>query len=492
MRQDDDDRGGAVVDRWNAWRLIIGAPAADDAIARESPCAISRQTADVPLSSSLSVLDVDSLRAIAAHLQEDAKLVRVDTECCPAVLALALCSRLLHVAMCPLLASMHQSQKARREGFLQTCLMLGTTWDALVDAHSLHVTRGYRHCTGCGTALPNCRFLFAQTPHASYRRPADEVIENAAAHDNDGEAEEAGEEEGSVEAEQQQEEAEEPPILELERGLPYCAHCWRYAYGLSMRPGATGFEQTWEAPIEEGSYALVQDFANVEELDSPLLSLEEFSQSDHWINNHEYGPNTRALHVGLNASGYVLAMGPTAGRALQRAMHVADLLSSGYADHILSLVLSGCELDDAAMELLSRALVGNCLFLQYLDLEDNLYGGEGIEAFATQLRAPKRTLILPCLRCLQLQSLPPLLDVPPGLAMDESETLVTMDRGLGVLAEAVREFALPCLEAVFVHPRLLDVYAVHAASDVAQERVPGLNSLFDECGERGIWCGDAP
>ena len=57
---------------------------------------------------------------------------------------------------------------------------------------------------------------------------------------------------------------------------------------------------------------------------------------------------------------------------------LADLLASGCADHLVSLELSRCGLDDDGVSLLAHALVGHALFVQYLSLSHNPIGDEGV------------------------------------------------------------------------------------------------------------------
>ena len=49
---------------------------------------------------------------------------------------------------------------------------------------------------------------------------------------------------------------------QLMPGRAYCAHCWRAAYGLLMRPCAVAGEQLWTEPIEEGTWRYVEDFSH--------------------------------------------------------------------------------------------------------------------------------------------------------------------------------------------------------------------------------------
>lgn len=253
-----------------------------------------------------------------------------------------------------------------------------------------------------------------------------------------------------------------------------CAHCWRMQLGLLMRP-TEGFEQTWEAPIEEGTWRMVQDYSGVEVVDSPLLALEEYTGD---------APQAWPLNEALACAGYVLSnvTTPSSGRdALEEpaagtiavdaaaptedeedalplppndedqaqrppgaargpcilSSHLlADVIGSGHADHLLSLDLRGAGLGDVDATRLFDALVGNALHLQHLDVSTNTaITDEGVGALAAHLTTRRHVLMLPLLRWLVLGELPGVL----GMAAR-------------ALAHALDEHALASLEALCFHP----------------------------------------
>ena len=120
---------------------------------------------------------------------------------------------------------------------------------------------------------------------------------------------------------------------------------------------------------------------------------------------------------------------------------MADLLSSGFGDHLLALDLTAPTrqsrisprlINDAEAKLLFRALVGNCLHLQFLSLYAHLLTDDAVCEFANLLSPRRHELMLPLLRWLDLY-LP----------------LVT-HRGCCELARALRDYALPSLEVLFL------------------------------------------
>ena len=85
----------------------------------------------------------------------------------------------------------------------------------------------------------------------------------------------------------------------LADGEAHCVHCWRARFELTMRPMATGHEQTWEEEVDysAGGWMMVEDFSTHDNLDSPLLAREEYS---------EVWPFANELVDELCASVYVL------------------------------------------------------------------------------------------------------------------------------------------------------------------------------------------
>ena len=192
--------------------------------------------------------------------------------------------------------------------------------------------------------------------------------------------------------------ADLPANIECTDAWLCCARCWREQLELSMRPSPfEGIEQTWEDPIEEGTFRLVEDFSKVDALDSPLLVREEHSAeliAD--LPDTAFVEGVTAARRVMMQAGFSFAPAIT-----PRGCHLlADLVGSGYAEHIISLDLLNSGLDDAGLRLLSSALVGNAPFLQFLGLNGNPISGAGICDFAELLTQRRYHLMLPLLRWL--------------------------------------------------------------------------------------------
>lgn len=117
---------------------------------------------------------------------------------------------------------------------------------------------------------------------------------------------------------------------------------------------------------------------------------------------------------------------------------LADLIASGYCDHMLTLELSRCRIGDDGLQTLATALVGNAPYLQYLGLNGNPITSAGIQFFAACL-SPRRLLTLPLLRWLHC--------AVAGMG----------DAGALALAACLHAAALPSLEVLWTFTDAPDV-----------------------------------
>ena len=360
-------------------------------------------------------LDADCLRFVAACLPRRRLNFPINSECLdarsPSLVAMASASKFLREALKSLMAAMRRAHEARIDSLAAFARDAGTSWGALGRAGDLFRSRGSGQCASCGGCYPKSGGLFLREE------------EGAAARD---------------------EAAERPADLRLAAGLCHCAHCWRTAFGRSAR------ENTWEGPAGEQDMAwtLMRVEDGVYQLDSPLVTREEHSKD--WEEPAELVAELRAAGWVLDlagpapradgeAGGMVGVAGvPAGGGSRTPAAPSApwsplaiDLLASGYGDHLLSLDLSHCGLDDAGLDSLSAALVGNCLSLAYLDLSNNPIGDEGVSAMSRRLSPRRYDMMLPLLKYMHL-----LLGR-------------LSDAGAIAFAEALRGGALPSLELLW-------------------------------------------
>ena len=322
---------------------------------------------------SFSSLDGDCLRAVAAALSSAVVDALSLDRRSSSVLSLSRTCRSTRCALSDVMAAMQRLHNERLGELASICTRLGTSWDAMRAAHKLFNAPGTSTCASCGEENPNL--------HGSFVRSIIPRSSRVASAEENEESELGGE------------------LMQLLHGRCYCAHCWRAGFALSMRPTAGGVEQMWDAPIEEGSWRLVQDFSHCS-LDSPLLAREEFSEA--WDFASELADEIGASGYALIGTAHSLtsAARSLAVQAVRRSLGepveegplglrsewanslpseerwalvtwnernsqlLADLLASGYADHLLSLELSACGLDDLGLSLLSEALVGNALFVR--------------------------------------------------------------------------------------------------------------------------------
>ena len=187
--------------------------------------------------SSFSTLDGDCVRAVAA-----AVLILDGTDRCSvsldrrsrSLLHLSSTSQCTRSALSYICVSMRQQHDARLCELASICMRLGTSLDAVRAARSLFYTPGGSVCAACSDSYPNHHGLCLRTsvPHSQLDAELNDVEDDA--------------------------EVEDENIVRLISGRCYCALCWRAGFGLSLRPTAEGFEQTWDAPIEDGSWRLVQ------------------------------------------------------------------------------------------------------------------------------------------------------------------------------------------------------------------------------------------
>ena len=419
---------------------------------------------------SFASLDADSIRAIgnllpageiassALAYRAPSLSVRLDRRS-HSLVALASVNRSLRSMLQSNIEEQQHLHQVRLESLCSISTRLGTSLGALRAARTSFSQPGYGRCFTCDEPNPQTGGLFVhQLSDARVEREALN-LEGA---------------EGELET------ATRELELELHPGQAHCAHCWRGAHEMMMRM-ASGVEQTWEEEVDydDGSWRLVQDFSGMQ-LDSPLLAREEYSRS--W-------PFAQELVAGLCISGYVLGCGAwdtaAAGDAeseegserspsrwdLSHSILLADLISSGYADHLLSIDLSESGVDDEGLERLSHALVGYALQVQYLDLSGNPITCEGIVAFAGLLSPRKFELMLPLLRWLHF--------VLDGGRFG--------NRGAVALGAALRAGALPSLEVLWAVSEVFDA-ALAAPSDEAfrQGQHEGFAALTGACVVRGI------
>lgn len=476
------------------------------------------------LQTTFASLDPDAVRSVASALlvntpvrspncADVAASYRVSrNRNAPPVIALASTCKFHRDALTRLVFEMQRQHRDRRAELSCFCAeVLGTSLTAM-DKASTSASPGVVSCAGCGRIEPALHGVFradgesplitrvGQLPNVRRGLPLDDDIE----HDEDPEEEEvvaAEDAEGAAAEGAAVEDAEPEPVPEtaddedensdgsfeseeeevpaqLQAGGEYCAHCWRAAYGLMMRPSAVTLageatEQTWEAPVEDGDWRYVEDFSHGS-VDSPLLAPEEFCLET----QHHFG--AVELYRALQRSGYALrAVGPlgplgaelapavlnaaldadaAAARSevrgrVQELLHtrlrerpflLADLLSSGFGYQLLSLDLSGSSLDDAGLGLLARALVGNGLLVRYLALSRNPITDDGLEDFAGVLAPRPFDLMLPLLRWFFV-----ILEAPPEDAPAEAFHVAGAcfgSRGAVALAAALDGLALPSLE----------------------------------------------
>lgn len=404
---------------------------------------------------SLKALDVDCLRKVATALliMDRPGAVSLDRRSRNVLHLSSTCSD-LRALLLEVLVTMRQEHDERQHELASVCTRLGTSLKAMRAARKRFCAPGESVCASCGAPCPNHHGVFVRTSVASSLY--DQTLSRA--------------EDGSN---------SEP----LRSGEGYCAHCWRLGFDLSTRPTAEGIEQTWEAPIEDGSWRLVQDFAGCE-LDAPLLAREEYSDAWDFASelaselatsgyalvgaaHHDYMATPPEDGSPALRSDWANRLSPEEQRALvawdgRCSLLLADLVGSGYGDHLLSLELGGCGLDDRGLSLLSEALVGNALYVRYLSLSFNPIGDDGVIAFASALgRRRGLALMLPLLRWLHLGL---------GHALG--------DQGACALAAALREGVLPSLEILWCFGGFSE------PAEPAQEEAPlltGLEALQSAC-----------
>lgn len=393
---------------------------------------------DVPKPTELADLDGDSVHAIAAALplgvpfMNDACLDRRS----PSLGALASTCKLFHQCLKAKTAPMRKAHFARCNALAALCSesLHPATHSQLRCASLAAAWPGEAACACCGEAFRRSGGLFLRA-----RRP--DSIHGL--HDSSAA------------------EAIDPWLC--------CAHCWRESLeGLSMRPSPFGaVEQLWEAPIEDGTYRMVEDFTNCREIfGGPLLTREEvsselFSTLDEAVVPEEVVAAVAMARRDAAAAGilleyrrplhrrlwwerdedderppapppppHVLAALPP--MPLDDARVLADLIAAGHAEHVTALDLTDSGLTDDGLRLLTRALTGTAPHLQFLGLNGNDLTGHGVGDFADALRTPPpRRLMLPSLRWLHL--------------------VVTMpgDAGADALARALHRGALPSLEILW-------------------------------------------
>ena len=479
-----------------------------------------------PAPTSLATLDADALRAIASALPRacdrssvwqgtraaglgDARAAgsaSVNGDSCsvsgdrrtPGLAAMASVNGWFRRSLRGMIEAQRHEHRARLAELAGVCDRLGVTLKAMSSAAASFSAPGGECCATCGALHPHLGGLFLRAgPHEEAPRPS---LRDPHAPDQ-----------GAADG------AEEAPMV-IERGRSHCAVCWRAGYELSMRPMGTGEEQMWEAPIEDGTWQLVRDFTH-EDLDSPILTREEWSPNLNLLGSslvrHTQAeaspPNTPpsaptselttrqsvgALHSqslvnALRESGYALSWQlrgldshVTTLRSVERTAEeerrpsrlgvplvplVADLICSGYADQLLSIELSNCGLDDAGFGLLSRALVGHALHLQYLDVSENPISDDGVCAFAELLETRRGELMLPLLRWLHIHSLPP-------TAWEEAERGGGIgERALVALARALFASALPSLELIWCESL---VFREALTDGVEQIKLVGTHAAF--------------
>ena len=184
------------------------------------------------------------------------------------------------------------------------------------DAFSL---RGCADCAGCGRTEPFLHGLFlaaVESPLITARvpQPAAPVLATGESEDDDEDDEDEDDDDAAeavatavaraavraaLEEEDEDDMHSDTAPAQLMPGRAYCAHCWRAAYGLLMRPCAVAGEQLWTEPVEEGTWRYVEDFSH-RSVDSPLLSPDEIVR--------EMRPHFGAdeIYAALRRAGYVL------------------------------------------------------------------------------------------------------------------------------------------------------------------------------------------
>lgn len=430
---DSSPQSANLLSRYAYWTAIRGQGDVDDA---PSPPEL--------LEVNFGSLDEDSVRAVADHLPTRAKGVCRD-ERSPSLVALASTCKTVRSFLQPNVVLQQRAHAARLRTLDVICLRLGTSLHAMQAACKSFATPGEGVCASCGRAQAYRSGLFVRTTCARQQLADEEVLARDGAH---------------------------------------CPHCWRAAFEMSMRPLSTGQEQTWEEEVDysAGGFMMVQDFSGVDDLDSPLLAREEYSEV--WPFAHE-------LVDELCASGYVLLGACHAMREdahtewaltlsaeeraalvtwdMTRSLLLADLLTSGYCDQLLSLDLSEAGVDDPGLELLSRGLVGNALQLQFIDLSSNPIGDDGICALAGLLAPRHFELMLPLLRWLHLV-------LEPGLG----------DRGSCALAAAMSAMAMPSLELLWATSERFDEALAASPAEILEGQHPGFAALTSACVQRSV------
>lgn len=433
----------ALVWRWLAYCSLRGDPI------RESDGSQNEELG-------FGCLDADTLVLIAIALPS----VSTGSKVCldgrrPGLLALASTCRFARASLKGALEAERSKHKVRLQQMSQTCMMLGTTFEALRSAGASFAAPESGACAECEARMPKgCLFARTHTQSLSDVFPAGHT---------------------------------------LPAGNSYCAHCWRKSFTLMARPLALPeiqpMEQTWEEEIDydDGGWRLVQDFSGWE-LDSPLLAREEYSDAFEFASELNLqlmidgyilkGKGARIIGHGGDILDHVDA--PRGHQFHEWALHevrlLGDLLSSGYAEHLLAVDMSLGGLDDQSLEILANGLVGHALHLQFLDLSYNPISDDGMCMFANLLSPRCFELMLPLLRWLHW-------------ACENDEGRLGQ-RGLHALGSALQASALPSLELLW-----LTSDAVQAAAHAPQEelQLPGDDAphvgaavLFRACESRGI------
>lgn len=331
-----------------------------------------------------ATLDADCIRAVAAACPTAVMAWRCSTGCLdirqPAVAVLASVNSFTRSSLTGQLVDARVRHATRITELEDACRLFGTSLASLRASRDLMTSRGEAECVACRIQHPYFGGLFRYQPLEVAGVVAAAATNTNAEADANGDSGNDGAEEGER--------------ICLVAGQLHCAHCWRCAHELSMRPGATGEEQDWEAPIEEGTWMLVEDFSSCSSLDSPLLIRAEYS---HVLAAGEGlggdGGVLELLRSSMACSGYaVFLRAPLQPRSIPL---LADLIASGYAHALLALELERCGLDDTGLALLSNALVGNALYVQYLSVGRNPIGDAGVCALAAALSPRKRMLATP-------------------------------------------------------------------------------------------------
>ena len=400
-----------------------------------------------------SSLDADSILAIVDHLP-----TRVTRACLDrrsgSLVALASTCKLLRDYLQPTIKRQQDAHAIRLKTLDSICVRLGTSLKSIRAARKSFGLPGEGSCYTCESVRSQRSGLFVRT---------------------------RCERQGRRTARPRSDEADEV----LADGEAHCVHCWRARFELTMRPMATGHEQTWEEEVDysAGGWMMVEDFSTHDNLDSPLLAREEYS---------EVWPFANELVDELCASGYVLVgacheMREEAHAAwamslsedvrealvtwdLSRSVLLADLLASGYGDQLVSIDLSSIGLDDAGLELLAHGLVGNALQLQFIDLSSNPLGDDGVCALAALLAPRHFELMLPLLRWLHLVLEPNRLG----------------DRGACALAAAMSSMAMPSLEVLWATSACFDEALAAPPEEILEGRHPGFAAITAVCMQRNV------